>query len=883
VSLLPFRTKRRCNPWSPHRGDEFWGSPPQLRRLGRPPRSRFRPTVDRLEDRLVLSTFTVTNTHDHGPGSLRAAIDAANSHSGADKIVIASGVSGTIRLTSGPLTITDDLKINGPGSGQLAVSGRKVSRVFLIDGGSFGAASEVMIKGLTITDGLATEDASFPASGGGILDLEASLTLEDTVLTANQAPLGGAGAMIYRGALTAKDSTWSSNMIIGGATTTTVGTDTLSQGGSGLDVFASIATTSQCTFTGNTSVPGTEAGAILAESSSSLHVADSEFSGNQSDFGGGIVASDTNVTVDDSSFSGNQSGFGGGAIAIGKSFSTSTPPKLTVTDSSFAGNQAGYSGGAIEALIAQVRIVRCAFSRNQASSTTVSIAQGGAIAAMILPLEPGDAQASLSVADSTFTGNVANGTTIFSTGIGMGGAIWNQTTMTVSRSSFSGNTAIGETGQGGAIADEVGTTVTISGTSFLGNQAQGQNGGLGGAIYDDVLTGLSQAGTITHITHSLFSGNSAQGAGGAIANAVPPQFPFSGSLDISTTTFTSNQALGQGLAFPQGGALFSPSRPLFIAKSTFTTNQAVAANIGSEDAQGGQAGGGAITAYGASVSIEGSTFRSNLAQGGASTFGGGAAAGGALSLGAFFGSSSTPSAIANSSFIGNQAIGGAGGVGIFFPIPSVGGAIANLFGASTLRLNKVKVVGNQAIGGDGAPGTDGNGAQGGGIYNGAIFGTMTISHSQITGNLAQGGRGGDAAQLGGTAGNGADGQGGGIYNLYVLTVTGTRISGNTAIGGTGGTGNVSTGGAGGNGVGGGILATEDPFNPGSASLTIVHCTITGNTAVMGLGGSGFPPGAVGQGLGGGIAILAGTTSIDKKTKVKGNHASTAGDNIYTGP
>src|SRR5262249_26255642 len=157
------------------------------------------------------------------------------------------------------------------------------------------------------------------------------------------------------------------------------------------------------------------------------------------------------------------SGFSGGAIAIGKSFSTTTLPTLTVTNSSFVGNQAGFSGGAIEALIAQVSIVGCTFSRNEALSTSlVSTAQGGAISARILPLEPGDAQASLAVTDSTFTGNSANAGTLASTGIAMGGAIWNQTTMTVSRSSFSGNIAVGDTGHGGAIADEVGTNVTIS-------------------------------------------------------------------------------------------------------------------------------------------------------------------------------------------------------------------------------------------------------------------------------------------------------------------------------------------------------------------------------------------------------------------------------------
>ena len=119
--------------------------------------------------------------------------------------------------------------------------------------------------------------------------------------------------------------------------------------------------------------------------------------------------------------------------------------------------------------------------------------------------------------------------------------------------------------------------------------------------------------------------------------------------------------------------------------------------------------------------------------------------------------------------------------------------------------------------------------------------------------------------------------------MGVLTVTGDKLSGNSAIGGNGGLGNVSTGGTGGNGEGGGILTTEDPFFPGSASLTIDHSQITDNSAVGGFGGFGVPPGTDGQGLGGGIAILGGTTSIGSKTKVKGNHATTAGDDIYTAP
>ena len=87
---------------------------------------RFLPTrlsVAQLEDRIVLSTFTVDNLADSGPGSLRAAITAANANPGADVIAFAHGLRGTVALTSGELGITDDLRIDGPGAGRLAVSG----------------------------------------------------------------------------------------------------------------------------------------------------------------------------------------------------------------------------------------------------------------------------------------------------------------------------------------------------------------------------------------------------------------------------------------------------------------------------------------------------------------------------------------------------------------------------------------------------------------------------------------------------------------------------------------------------------------------------------------------------------------------------------------
>src|SRR5262245_9635652 len=66
-----------------------------------------RLSVERLDDRIVPSTFTVQNLADSGAGSLRAAVGAANTNPGADVVTFAHGLRGTVALTSGELSITD--------------------------------------------------------------------------------------------------------------------------------------------------------------------------------------------------------------------------------------------------------------------------------------------------------------------------------------------------------------------------------------------------------------------------------------------------------------------------------------------------------------------------------------------------------------------------------------------------------------------------------------------------------------------------------------------------------------------------------------------------------------------------------------------------------
>ena len=85
-----------------------------------------------LEDRRLLAIFTVENLADSGPGSLRQAILDANVATGADQIFVEAGLTGTISLMSGQMTITDSVTINGTGAENLTINANQMSRIFQI-------------------------------------------------------------------------------------------------------------------------------------------------------------------------------------------------------------------------------------------------------------------------------------------------------------------------------------------------------------------------------------------------------------------------------------------------------------------------------------------------------------------------------------------------------------------------------------------------------------------------------------------------------------------------------------------------------------------------------------------------------------------------------
>jgi len=242
------------------------------------------------------TTIVVTNTNDSGPGSLRDALASANDGDTID----ATGVSGTILLTSGELQINHNLTITGPGAANLAINGNATFRVFE------NFASNVTISGLTITNGFTTDGIY---GGGGILN-HAGLTFSSSSIVSN---VGGA----YGGGIS-------------------------SSGGEALTVTNSL-------ISGNSS--GINGGGIAFSGGGTLTMTNSVISGNNSGAGGGIHADGVIVTVSNSTINGNVAGCNdGGGIAItdnARLTVTNTTISNNVANDNFGGcfDQAAYGGG----------------------------------------------------------------------------------------------------------------------------------------------------------------------------------------------------------------------------------------------------------------------------------------------------------------------------------------------------------------------------------------------------------------------------------------------------------------------------------------------------------------------------------------------------------
>lgn len=254
-------------------------------------------------------SILVENLDDSGPGSLRAAIVAANDNPGPDTIEFDGGLAGPITLLSGLPAVTDDVEILGPGAETITVSGNSLHQPFFVDG-----VITVTISGLTITDGMAE-------FGGGIANDEGTLTVSDSIFSGNHANSAGGAIDNLFGTLVIERSTLMGNTAgasgFGGAVSNDTGTvtvieSTLSGNSSGsaggaIDSIEGQLTIVRSTLSGNSSIFG---GAV--ENADMLTIVNSTFSANSADTGGAVDNFNGDVTVDFSTLTGNSAIDGGG-------------------------------------------------------------------------------------------------------------------------------------------------------------------------------------------------------------------------------------------------------------------------------------------------------------------------------------------------------------------------------------------------------------------------------------------------------------------------------------------------------------------------------------------------------------------------------------------
>jgi hypothetical protein len=234
--------------------------------------------------------YTVTNGHDHGPGSLRNAIDTAVA---GDTILFADNVTAVV-LTTGELSISKDLIIKGPGAKRLTIrrslqSGTPEFRVLHVQ------AAKLTISGVTIANGHILE------AGAGIFVDGAQLAITASAIARNK---GASGPAINVG-------------------------------------IGSQATITACTLSDNESLQGYNGGAL--HNFGTVTIGRSTLARNHASGGGGAILNLGLLTITNSTIAGNSSASGGGGIyAV---LGDSQNPRYVKARNTIIGNNTAATGG----------------------------------------------------------------------------------------------------------------------------------------------------------------------------------------------------------------------------------------------------------------------------------------------------------------------------------------------------------------------------------------------------------------------------------------------------------------------------------------------------------------------------------------------------------
>ena len=401
-----------------------WRRPPHPLRTesSTPDRRRaLRPSLMALEDRCVPSTLTVTSSADDVTQNHTLRYAVAHAQSG-DTIQITAAVKGPIVLTHGDLVLNKDVTVLSVPSRTATISGGGTSRVFEIPAGA-----HVTLTNLEFTGGVGLADnpagnAGYDGQAGAVLNL-GTVVVNSCTFDGNSATYGG--ALNNQGNGTVNGGVFHDNFAYGNSgalddigTVSVHGTlfqsNTAESFGGAVNVFGGFVgfpgttTLDGCTFLHNTS--DFDAGGVQI-SATTATVTNCTFDGNTAQYGGGMATSGT-TTITGGVFRNNTAYVGGGGIftfsgsstvASGVSFIGNTSYQfgggvsnaggLSVTAGTFAGNVAVNSNGGGIDTIGNIVLSGTAFSNNPAGGF------GGGISNH----PPG----SVTIDAGTFTGNSA--------------------------------------------------------------------------------------------------------------------------------------------------------------------------------------------------------------------------------------------------------------------------------------------------------------------------------------------------------------------------------------------------------------------------------------------------------------------------------------------
>lgn len=711
---------------------------------------------------------------------------------------------------------------------------------------TFQGGGMVLHSDAAITGGRVQGNAGL--YGGGLFT-DAGLVISGTQFISNTATstVAGSGGAIYSsGPLVISNGLFEGNQSYTGGGAIVHSTGVLGE-------FLSITNTA---FIHNTLLNASAQGGALNISSEATIIRSSLFEGNSapgSGGAGGAIVAFKAITLTDTTLISNTAGGQGGAIyhwGLSEPGNTNQIYPLVIADSTLAGNQAGNEGGGLyfrqgwEAENMLIQLTNTTFEGNIAGleGGGAYFGQPGTLSGVLflenqsLTAEGGGLYTSdaLTLTQTTFQGNTA---------LGAGGAYvegeltttntdWLDNTCTINEGGalevYGDTTMTGGLVQGNACPQAGGIfsngSLTIQSTHFISNTATDVSNGVGGAVY--------AIGSLT-LMETVFQGNRANTAAGATY--------VDGSLLAVDSAWVANDCLGpgynSGIVWVDGEASLTGGRMeantcdfgsgvvawagLTISGTHFISNTAPSSS---------GATGGAVIAFGP-LEVTNALFQGNRAF----------SLGGAL----IHLSSSDPLTITYSEFIDNATLseGGSGGALATLGPTTI---LSSTFQANTVLWAGGAILANRAITLiETSLLSNTAGMQGGALYHvgwdepgtGEVS-PLVILNSMLAGNQAGGEGGGVYFYLGVAAqnvpiyflqttfqDNVAGLNGGGAFLPQPALVEDSTFRGNTSL----------------NGAGGGLFA--------SSQLILDNVVLTGNHAGINGGGlavqsSGMAPGEI---------------------------------------